>query len=62
MIKTNKLSYGLNPRVDIVAWDIEMNSRGSKFTAKYKDNSIKIDLNIPGNYNIYNALGCIGFV
>ena len=37
-----------------------MNSRGSKFTLEYKDNSFEIELNIPGNYNIYNALGCIG--
>ena len=36
-----------------------MNSRGSKFTLEYKDNSFEIELNIPGNYNVYNALGCI---
>lgn len=60
LITNSKLSYGLNTGVDIRAINIEMNSRGSKFTLEYKDNSTEIELNIPGNYNIYNALGCIG--
>ncbi|MBZ9688047.1 UDP-N-acetylmuramoyl-L-alanyl-D-glutamate--2,6-diaminopimelate ligase [Clostridium estertheticum] len=60
LITSSKSSYGLNSNVDIRATNIEMNSRGSKFTVLYKDNSFEIELNIPGNYNIYNALGCIG--
>ncbi|WP_291635926.1 UDP-N-acetylmuramoyl-L-alanyl-D-glutamate--2,6-diaminopimelate ligase [Clostridium sp.] len=59
-IACSKLSYGLNRNADIMASNINMNSRGSKFTVDYKDNSFDIELNIPGNYNIYNALGCIG--
>ena len=57
LITSSKLSYGLNQNDDIRASDIKMNSRGSKFTMKYKDNSFEIELSIPGNYNIYNALG-----
>ena len=60
LIQSNKMTYGLNSNADIVASDIKMNSRGSKFTVQYKENSLDIELNIPGKHNIYNALGCIG--
>ncbi|MGH4125712.1 MAG: UDP-N-acetylmuramoyl-L-alanyl-D-glutamate--2,6-diaminopimelate ligase [Clostridium sp.] len=60
LIKSSKFSYGLNSSADIRASNIEMNSRGSNFTLHCKDNSFEIQLNIPGNYNIYNALACIG--
>jgi UDP-N-acetylmuramoyl-L-alanyl-D-glutamate--2,6-diaminopimelate ligase len=42
-----------------MASDIKMNSRGSKFTLRYKGNFFEIELSIPGNYNVYNALGAI---
>ncbi|MBU3159007.1 UDP-N-acetylmuramoyl-L-alanyl-D-glutamate--2,6-diaminopimelate ligase [Clostridium frigoris] len=58
-IKNSKLSFALNHKADIMASDIKMHSRGSKFTLKYKESSFDIELNIPGNYNVYNALGCI---
>ncbi|MCB2297133.1 UDP-N-acetylmuramoyl-L-alanyl-D-glutamate--2,6-diaminopimelate ligase [Clostridium tagluense] len=60
LIKSSKLTYGLNSSADIRASNIKMNSRGSNFTVKYKDSSFEIQLNIPGNYNVHNALGCIG--
>jgi UDP-N-acetylmuramoyl-L-alanyl-D-glutamate--2,6-diaminopimelate ligase len=59
LISSNKLTYGLNHSADIKARDIKMNSRGSKFTLEQGDNSIEIELTIPGNYNVYNALGSI---
>ncbi len=59
LIKSSKLSYGLNKNADIMASDIKMHSRGSEFTLEYKENSFEIELGIPGNYNIYNALGSI---
>ena len=59
LITRSKLSYGLNNNADIVATDIKMHSRGSKFAIKYKDNYFEIELSIPGNYNVYNALGSI---
>jgi len=58
-ITSSKLSYGLNQNGDLMASDIKMHSRGSKFTIRYQGNSFVIELNIPGNYNIYNALGAI---
>jgi len=69
LIKNRKLSYGLNDNADIMARDIKMHSRGSKFTLVYKGDSVEVEssevksfeveLNIPGNYNVYNALGSI---
>jgi len=59
LITSSKLSYGLNNNADIMASNIKMHSRGSKFTMLYKGDSFEIQLNIPGNYNIYNALGSI---
>jgi UDP-N-acetylmuramoyl-L-alanyl-D-glutamate--2,6-diaminopimelate ligase len=59
-IASSKLSYGLGKNTDIRASDIKMHSRGSKFTLEYKDDSFEMELSIPGNYNIYNALGAIG--
>ncbi len=60
LIKGDKFSYGLSDSANIRATNIKMNSRGSNFTLQYKDDSFEIELNIPGNYNIYNALGSIG--
>ena len=59
LITSNKLSYGLSINADIIASDIKMHSRGSKFTLGYNGSSFEIELSIPGNYNIYNALGAI---
>ena len=59
LIEGCKLSYGLEPNADIIAENIKMHSRGSKFTLEYKNTSVEIELNIPGNYNVYNALGAI---
>ncbi|MCB2288905.1 UDP-N-acetylmuramoyl-L-alanyl-D-glutamate--2,6-diaminopimelate ligase [Clostridium sp. CS001] len=58
LIKDNKLSFGLN-NSDVMAIDIKVHSRGSKFTLKYESNSFEVELSIPGNYNVYNALGAI---
>jgi len=59
LIKSSKLSYGLNSSADVRASDIKMHSRGNEFTLEYKETSFEIELNIPGKYNVYNALGCI---
>ncbi|MGH4140954.1 UDP-N-acetylmuramoyl-L-alanyl-D-glutamate--2,6-diaminopimelate ligase [Clostridium sp.] len=59
LISSSKLTYGLNASADVRATNIKMHSRGNEFTLKYKETSFEIELNIPGNYNVYNALGCI---
>jgi UDP-N-acetylmuramoyl-L-alanyl-D-glutamate--2,6-diaminopimelate ligase len=59
LITSNNLSYGLNHNADVMASDIKMHSRGSKFTLRYKGKAFEMELKIPGNYNVYNALGSI---
>jgi len=59
LIENSKLSFALNHKADIMARNINMHSRGSKFTLEYKESFFDIELNIPGNYNVYNALGSI---
>jgi len=58
-ITGSKLSYGLGKNTDVMASDIKMHSRGSNFNLVYKNDSYEMELSIPGNYNIYNALGAI---
>jgi UDP-N-acetylmuramoyl-L-alanyl-D-glutamate--2,6-diaminopimelate ligase len=55
--QNNKITYGLDALNQVTAENIEMHSRGSKFDLIYKDERIRINLSLPGRYNIYNALG-----
>lgn len=55
-----KLSYGIDKCADIKAMDLHMHSRGVDFTVTYDNKSEHINLNIPGKYNVSNALGSIG--
>lgn len=63
-IKGSKVTYGLSEECDLYADNIQMHARGIEFDLCYHKKSIHIMLNIPGRYNIYNALGsaaaCIG--
>jgi UDP-N-acetylmuramoyl-L-alanyl-D-glutamate--2,6-diaminopimelate ligase len=54
------IAYGINKKADFNAENIVLNSKGVEFELLYKNLSHKIRLSIPGKYNIYNALGCIG--
>lgn len=56
-VKGSKITYGLNDKSDISAGNINMHSRGIEFDLKYKNKETHICLNLPGKYNIYNALG-----
>lgn len=55
--QNNKITYGLEPGNEVTAENIEMHSRGVNFDLVYKGERIAINLNLPGRYNIYNALG-----
>lgn len=55
-ISGNKITYGFKDSEDVKAADVKMHSRGIDFKLKYLNESISIKLNIPGRYNIYNAL------
>jgi UDP-N-acetylmuramoyl-L-alanyl-D-glutamate--2,6-diaminopimelate ligase len=56
-INTSKVTYGIESFTDIKAQNIHINSKGIEFDMCYKDKNIPIELNIPGKYNVYNALG-----
>ncbi|WP_125152214.1 UDP-N-acetylmuramoyl-L-alanyl-D-glutamate--2,6-diaminopimelate ligase [Clostridium rectalis] len=52
-----KYTYSIDNKSDFQAYDIEMHSRGVEFTVKFADKEVRFNLNIPGRYNIMNALG-----
>ena len=56
-VSSPKISYGLKDSCMVTAEDINMRSNGTDFVMRYKDKDINVNLNIPGRYNIYNALG-----
>lgn len=53
----NKISYGIKEAADVKAENISIHPRGAEFKIFYKDNYENVELQIPGNYNVYNALG-----
>ncbi|WP_411679199.1 UDP-N-acetylmuramoyl-L-alanyl-D-glutamate--2,6-diaminopimelate ligase [Clostridium thailandense] len=60
----NKITYSIDKPADIRANNIHMHSRGVDFDVTYKNQVAHINLNIPGKYNVMNALGsmaaCLG--
>lgn len=58
--KGNKVTYSIDNPSDVWAKNIHMHSRGVDFDVTYKNEMTHINLNIPGKYNVMNALGCVG--
>jgi len=57
---TRSLTYGVKAG-EIRASDIKATSSGSDFTVKSKDQpDLKIHINLPGSFNVYNALAAVG--
>ncbi len=56
----NKVTYAIEKPADVKADNINMHSRGVEFDVTYKSEKKHINLNIPGKYNVLNALGSIG--
>ncbi|AYD40635.1 UDP-N-acetylmuramoyl-L-alanyl-D-glutamate--2,6-diaminopimelate ligase [Clostridium fermenticellae] len=53
----NKIAYSIDKSADVKASNIHMHSRGVEFDLTYNCKSVHINLNIPGRYNVMNALG-----
>lgn len=54
------LTFGLKPHNDVQATDLQVDGTRTHFTVLRKDKEpLKITLNIPGQHNVYNALGAI---
>ena len=54
------LSYSIDKDGDLNATNMHISSKGVKFDATYRDEQEHISINIPGKYNVENALGVIG--
>lgn len=57
-IKSAKMTFSLDSESDIMGKSLMMHSKGISFDLVYSGHNYKIDLGIPGKYNVYNALGC----
>lgn len=58
-LKGKIVTYGLTPEADIFATDVKLSSEGASFNLNYKGEVENININLPGKFNVYNALGCI---
>lgn len=50
------ISYSLGRHADLVATDIEGDAHGSAFRLGYEGRTVSARLNLPGHYNVQNAL------
>ncbi|MFL0195517.1 UDP-N-acetylmuramoyl-L-alanyl-D-glutamate--2,6-diaminopimelate ligase [Clostridium sp. WILCCON 0269] len=55
-----KLTYAIDKEADIKADNLKIHSRGVDFNISYRGKTGHINLNIPGKYNVMNALGSAG--
>ncbi|MBU3144275.1 UDP-N-acetylmuramoyl-L-alanyl-D-glutamate--2,6-diaminopimelate ligase [Clostridium sp. CF012] len=53
------ITYGINTTADFMAKDIKYSQEGVSFTLNFCDNHKKVNLNVPGKFNVYNALSAI---
>ncbi|MDU4892415.1 MAG: UDP-N-acetylmuramoyl-L-alanyl-D-glutamate--2,6-diaminopimelate ligase [Clostridium sp.] len=53
-------TYSIEKVSDLRGEDIDLEATGMIFDLEYKGEIKKVVLSIPGRYNVYNALGCIG--
>ncbi|MEF9933731.1 MAG: UDP-N-acetylmuramoyl-L-alanyl-D-glutamate--2,6-diaminopimelate ligase [Clostridium sp.] len=54
------LTYGLTSDAMLCASDISISSTGTEFNVHYNGEVVHISLHLPGKFNVYNSLGCIG--
>ncbi|MFZ7104948.1 MAG: UDP-N-acetylmuramoyl-tripeptide--D-alanyl-D-alanine ligase [Peptococcaceae bacterium] len=52
--------YGLDDRADIYAENVQVSEQGSSFSVVWAGESCPIELKIPGEHNIQNALAAVG--
>jgi UDP-N-acetylmuramyl-tripeptide synthetase len=58
ILKNEIITYGIENKSDVYAKDIKIDESGSSFTLCIDEHEIPIKLNLPGKFNVYNALGC----
>lgn len=57
-VKTKVSTFSIEKESDFKAFEIKSHSNGSEFKVNLEDIE-EFSINIPGEYNIYNSLGCI---
>lgn len=58
--KGDKLTYAIDKDADLKALNLKIHSTGVGFDISYRGDIRHINLNIPGKYNVMNALGSVG--
>lgn len=53
------INYGVEGTPDLKASDIEMSGSSTTFTAHYCGRELPVRTNLVGQFNVYNALGCM---
>lgn len=56
-VSGKKFTYAIDKDADLKADNIVLHSRGIEFDMHYLKEKVHVKLNIPGRYNVYNALG-----
>ena len=59
--KARIITYGISPRADLRADNLEMKEKGIAFRVNTPRGDLQINLNLRGKINVYNALGAIAF-
>ncbi|MEG0306291.1 MAG: UDP-N-acetylmuramoyl-L-alanyl-D-glutamate--2,6-diaminopimelate ligase [Clostridium sp.] len=59
-IDSKVTTYSIEAESDLIGENIELKATGIGFKVKVHGESYDLNLSIPGKYNVYNALGCIG--
>ncbi len=54
------LTYGIKNDCDLRARDVELSEKGVSFKLEYKGDSHYVELGIPGQFSVYNALTALG--
>lgn len=57
-LNTKEITFSVKKESNFKAFEIKSHSNGSEFKVNLKGNE-EFSINIPGQYNIYNSLGCI---
>ncbi|MGL4990706.1 MAG: UDP-N-acetylmuramoyl-L-alanyl-D-glutamate--2,6-diaminopimelate ligase [Sarcina sp.] len=58
-LSKNIITFSINKPSNFKAYDINIGERGSKFKLNMDKKEVMFNMNIPGEYNIHNALGII---
>jgi len=55
------ISYGISPKADIYADNIKLNMDSTTFTLHTPFETIEMDINLLGKFNVYNTLSALAF-